>query len=209
MRKLTGQYQRAMLGAVMVTVGALWMTPLWAEKDTRLPALKELIENKSTVKAEPESATPGIPDDQLGRGTPRSSVRGFLTSARDRKYVQAAEYLDLRNLPAGLTESQGPELARQLRIVLDRTLWIDLELLSTNPDGDQTDNLPAVRDRVGRIAAEGKTYELFVQHVPRGDGLYIWKFADVTVRRFLSCISNSAMAGLNIFSLPGFLISPS
>jgi MscS family membrane protein len=72
-------------------------------------------------------------------------------------------------------------LARQLRIVLDRTLWIDLELLSANPDGDQTDNLPAVRDRVGRIAAEGKTYELFVQHVPRGDGLYIWKFADVTV----------------------------
>ena len=111
----------------------------------------------------------------------RSSVRGFLSSAKDRNYVQAAEYLDLRNLPPGLTESQGPELARQLRIVLDRTLWIDVELLSTNPEGEQSDNLPAVRERVGRIAAEGKTYDLLLQRVPRGDGVYIWKFADVTV----------------------------
>jgi len=38
-----------------------------------------------------------------------------------------------------------------------------------------------VRERVGRIAAEGKTYDLLMQRVPRGDGLYIWKFADVTV----------------------------
>ncbi len=107
-----------------------------------------------------ERAAPGVPDDPLGRGTPRSSVRGFLSSAKDRNYVQAAEYLDLRNLPPGLTESQGPELARQLRIVLDRTLWIDVELLSTNPEGEQSDNLPAVRERVGRISAEGKTYDL-------------------------------------------------
>ena len=117
----------------------------------------------------------------LGRGTPRSSVRGFLSSAKDRNYVQAAEYLDLRNLPPSLTESQGPELARQLWIVLDRTLWIDLELLSTNPEGEQSDNLPVVRERVGRISAEGKTYDLLLQRVPRGDGVYIWKFADVTV----------------------------
>ena len=123
----------------------------------------------------------GVPDDPLGRGTPRSSVRGFLSSAKDRNYVQAAEYLDLRNLPPGLTESQGPELARQLRIVLDRTLWIDLELLSTNPEGEQSDNLPVVRERIGRISAEGKTYDLLLQRVPRGDGVYIWKFADVTV----------------------------
>jgi MscS family membrane protein len=162
-------------------VGVFWVTPLLAEKDPRQPSLKELIDKKSGPKIEPEGTMAGIPDDPLGRGTPRSSVRGFLSSARDRNYVQAAEYLDLRNLPPDLSEKQGPELARQLRIVLDRTLWIDLELLSTNPEGEQHDNLPVLRERIGSIVAEGKTYELFLQRVPRGDGVYIWKLADVTV----------------------------
>ena len=66
--------------------------------------------------------------------------------------------------------------------MIDRTLWIDLELLSTNPEGDQSDNLPVIRERVGRIAGEGKAYDLLLQRVPRGDGVYIWKFADATVR---------------------------
>jgi MscS family membrane protein len=108
-------------------------------------------------------------------------MRGFLSSGKDRDYSRAAEFLDLRNLATGLTQTQGPELARQLWIVLDRTLWIDLELLSTNPEGDQSDNLPVIRERVGRLEADGKTYDLLLQRVPRGDGVYIWKFSDVTV----------------------------
>ena len=169
------------LSAVMMTVGALWSLPAHAETDTAQPTLKEFIEKRSKEKGAPDATGLNVPDDPLGRGTPRSSVRGFLSAVKDRNYVQAAEYLDLRNLPPGLNESQGPELARELRIVLDRTLWIDTELLSTNPEGEPSDNLPVVRERVGRIAAEGKTYDLLLQRVPRGDGVYIWKFADVTV----------------------------
>ena len=167
--------------AVIVAFGAVWMTALGAETDAGKPSLKQIMEKPSKSPTDLELTTPGIPDDPLGRGTPQSSVRGFFTAVKNRNYAQAAEYLDLRNLPPGLTESQGPELARQLRIVLDNTLWIDLELLSTNPEGDQSDNLPVVRERVGRIATEGKTYDLLMQRVPRGDGVYIWKFADATV----------------------------
>ena len=181
MRKFERHVRLALCVAVIVAVGAVWMTALGAETDAGKPSLKQIMEKPSKSPGDLELTAPGIPDDPLGRGTPRSSVRGFLSSAKDRNYVQAAEYLDLRNLPPGLTESQGPELARQLRIVLDQTLWIDLELLSTNPEGDQSDNLPVVRERVGRIAAEGKTYDLLMQRVPRGDGVYIWKFADATV----------------------------
>ena len=43
---------------------------------------------------------------------------GFLAAANKRDYVRAAEYLDLHSLPLGMTQSQGPELARQLKIVL-------------------------------------------------------------------------------------------
>lgn len=180
MRHLTRAPYVAVIGATALMLGTTWLTALGAETDSGQPTLREIIEKRSKTPTE-ERAVVGIPDDPLGRGTPRSSVRGFLSSAKDRNYVQAAEYLDLRNLPPGLSESQGPELARQLRIVLDRTLWIDMELLSTNPEGDSSDNLPVVRERVGRIAVEGKTFDLLLQRVPRGDGVYIWKFADVTV----------------------------
>lgn len=181
MKNFERHVRLALIVAVIVAFGAVWMTALGAETDGGKPSLKQIMEKPSKGSAEPELTAPGIPDDPLGRGTPRSSVRGFFAAVKNRNYAQAAEYLDLRNLPPGLTESQGPELARQLRIVLDNTLWIDLELLSTNPEGDQSDNLPIVRERVGRIAAEGKTYDLLMQRVPRGDGVYIWKFADATV----------------------------
>ena len=180
MRHLTRTLRYATLGATALIVGTCWLTPLAAETESGQPSLKEILEKRSKTPTELERAA-GVPDDPLGRGTPRSSTRGFLSSAKDRNYVQAAEYLDLRNLPPGLTESQGPELARQLWIVIDRTLWIDLELLSTNPEGDQSDNLPVIRERVGRIAGDGKAYDLLLQRVPRGDGVYIWKFADATV----------------------------
>ena len=180
MRHLTRTLRYATLGAIALIVGTCWLTPLAAETESGQPSLKEILEKRSKTPTELERAA-GVPDDPLGRGTPRSSTRGFLSSAKDRNYVQAAEYLDLRNLPPGLTESQGPELARQLWIVIDRTLWIDLELLSTNPEGDQSDNLPVIRERVGRIAGDGKAYDLLLQRVPRGDGVYIWKFADATV----------------------------
>ena len=172
--------------AVLMTVGTFWTVPLCARADSAQPSLKELIEKApqeepTTKQASPESAALGIPDDTLGRGTPRSSVRGYLLSARDRNYVQAAEYLDLRNLPIGMSESQGPALARQLKIVLDRALWIDLETLSTSPEGDRDDYLPAARDRIAHITAKGKKFDILLQRVPHGDGVYIWKFSGTTV----------------------------
>jgi MscS family membrane protein len=172
--------RRILMVCLLVAACAVWISPLQAESDAAKPSLKEVIEKRSKVSPEVEQAV-GVPDDPFGRATPRSSVRGFLSTAKARNYDQAAEYLDLRNLPPGLIESRGPELARQLWIILDRTLWIDQELLSANPEGDQSDNLPVVRERVGRLTAEGKTYDLLLQRIPRGDGVYIWKFADVTV----------------------------
>ncbi|HSA86906.1 MAG TPA: mechanosensitive ion channel family protein [Nitrospira sp.] len=166
---------------IVVALCALWATPVKAESDVANPSLKEMLEKRSKETVAAERPTAAVPEDPFGRGTPRSSVRGFLSSAKDRDYVRAGEYLDLRNLPPGMTEEQGPELARRLWIVLDTNLWIDIELLSTNPEGNQGENLPVIRERVGRLEADGKAYDLLLQRVPRGDGIYIWKFADVTV----------------------------
>lgn len=166
--------------------GVSWTTPSIAGTEPTQPTLRELVQKRPQAdrpadQIEVETLRGDIPDDPLDRGLPRSSVRGFLTAAGNRNYAKAAEYLDLRNLPAETIQSQGPELARQLKIILDRTLWIDLDALSATPAGDQADDLHPARDRVGRISGRDQTFDIFLQRIPREDGLYIWKFAGVTV----------------------------
>ncbi len=141
-----------------------------------------LVGAASAVEAEqeaemsdPPAATSG---DELGRETPRGAVRGYLDACRDGDYEKAAQFLDLDQI-----EGDGPTLARQLRIVLSRTLWIDVEELSADPEGRFDDRLPAYRERVGTIETrKGKT-EVLLQRAEREDGVYIWRFAGVTIAK--------------------------
>jgi len=159
------------------------------------PTLKEVIggkekqeqvtekpEQKPEQKAAQEKAPQPVgPADDFNRGIPRSSVAGFMAATRDRDYETAAQYLDLRRLPRGLHKNDGPRLARELKIVGDRTLWIDLDALSNDPKGHADDNLPPYRDWVGRIKTEKKSYDILLQRVRREDGVRIWKVSSATV----------------------------
>ena len=150
------------------------------------PSLKEIIEGPSAEKQlenqpEKEEKKKKIPVDELERGVPLTSVKGFFKATRKRDYEKAAEYLDLRNLPRGMDKSEGPQLARQLKIIFDRTVWIDLDMLSKEPEGHPEDGLPSYRDRVCRIKTPEKEVDILLQRVPRGDGTSIWKFSSVTV----------------------------
>ena len=68
-----------------------------------------------------------IPEDELDRGTPRRSLRGFLTATQNRDFETAAEYLDLRDLPSRMNITDSPRLAHGLSIVIDRHIWIDCD----------------------------------------------------------------------------------
>src|SRR5215475_671110 len=74
-----------------------------------------------------------IPVDDLNRGTPRRAVHGFLQATRAHDYQRAADYLDLRHVPASEVGTLGPKLARQLKIVLDQTLALDVDALIDTP----------------------------------------------------------------------------
>ena len=147
------------------------------------PTLKEVIEDtaKKSEAVTFDKNKGEVPEDELKRGVPRTMVQGFFLAIRQRDFQNAAQYLDLGNLPAGVQKIPGSELARQLRIVLARTHWIDLAKLSIDPAGYQKDGLPPYRDRIGRIQAESKTFDILLQKVPRGDGVAIWKFSNKTV----------------------------
>jgi MscS family membrane protein len=144
------------------------------------------VSKDSSPEAEPAEKPPVKkppvlgPADDYDRGVPRSSVKGFFKATRDGDYKKAAQYLDLRYLPSGIREA-GPELARQFKIVLDRTMWVDLDTLSDSPKGMLDDGLPPFRDIMGRIKTPQKSVDILLQQVPRNDGVLIWKFSNRTV----------------------------
>ena len=151
MRSHATIYRLVPILMLSLSIGSItgWKVPSVLAEDNRpQPTLRDLIGGKAkdeqaTKPVDPDSLQLGVPEDPLGRDVPRSSVRGFLAAVDNRDYARAAEYLDLRNLPTDVTPEQGQKLARRLKIVLDRVLWIDLELLSTSLEGDRTYNFPS------------------------------------------------------------------
>ena len=139
------------------------------------------IVEKGAKQPELKKVKPLGPADEFKRGVPRNSLKGYLKAARDGDFERAAEYLDLRYLPGRMDKSQGSQLARELKIVLDKVIWFDIDMISDHPDGFADDDLPPSRDIIGRIETPEKVVDILMQRVPRGDGAYIWKFSNQTV----------------------------
>ncbi len=123
------------------------------------------------------------PADKWNRGTPRSTVLGYLLAGRETRWADAAQFLDLSQVPEAERDEQGPRLARQLKFVLDQKLWVDLDKLSDDPAGNRGDKLAQRRELVGTVAHSHGDFEVFLDRVPRDDGVLIWKFAASTVAR--------------------------
>ena len=138
-------------------------------------------QESSPDQGEQSAAEADIPADELDRGTPRRSLRGFLTATQNRDFETAAEYLDLRNLPSRMEPMDGPTLAHGLSIVIDRELWIDFAGISDDPNGTTGDGLPSYRDKFAEIESHDEVIDLLLQRVPRGDGEFIWKISNKTV----------------------------
>jgi MscS family membrane protein len=132
---------------------------------------------------EPAAARPAGPTDEFDRGTPHSAALGYLVASREGDYERAANYLHLGSVPKSQRAAKGPVLARHLKTVLDRELWVDLDRLSEEPEGHRDDGLPSRRDLVGVIQSERGRIEISLDRVPRGDGASIWKFSSETVQK--------------------------
>lgn len=139
-------------------------------------------EPSPTVAAKPTPQAAG-PADEFDRGTPRSAVAGYLKTCRDGDYERAAEYLDLSRIKSRERGVQGTLLARHLKVVIDHALWIDFDALSDRPEGNLNDGLPTRRDLLGTIHTSKDPVDLLLEHVPRDDGVLIWKVSSMTVAR--------------------------
>ena len=158
-----------------------------------LPFVTCFLLNTLTAQAQEEQTESAVvvpvpavdtgPEDALDRGNPRSSIVGFLMAANEFNWEKAAEYLDLRNLPSEIEEVGGPELARQLNHVISRSVWLDQVSVSDKPDGLQGDGLPSYRDVLVTVPGEEGDVQLWMQKVPRPDGVMIWKLSNRSVAK--------------------------
>jgi MscS family membrane protein len=129
---------------------------------------------------------PGVSEagrEDVGEAAPRGAMREYLSLARRGDYEAASRYLDLSAIPATERAERGARAARELHVVLDRTLWIDLETLSDRPEGLEDDGLPPGRDRLGTVRARGGPADILLARVPAAGGGLVWRVSASSVKR--------------------------
>jgi len=124
----------------------------------------------------PAPAQPEIPNDSLGRTTPRGTVLGFLAASQKKEYAVAAEYLNSK-----VRGRAAEDLARQLSVVLDRRLPPRLNQLSDKPEGSLSDPLKPDWDLVGTITSSNGDVQIALERVARGKSVPVWLFSSKTL----------------------------
>jgi MscS family membrane protein len=137
-----------------------------------------LIPTKPSASSPASStADPTPSDEKVAPDSPRAAMADFIKLTRGGDYPKATRYLDL----SSVDEADGPLLAKHLREVLDRHLWVDITKLSPNSHGNTEDGSSADREELGHVpGAAGKPEPVvIVRHVdPSG---VRWVFSASTV----------------------------
>ncbi len=129
-----------------------------------------------------EAPTP-LPADELGRNTPRGTVAGFLDAIGKEDLERASQYLDLRKVSQSRRKTRGPEIAREMQLLLDKGGWFyPGAMLSNAPEGHKDEEeLETGFDRIGNIRADGKDIDILAEQVSNEDGTLIWLISGQTL----------------------------
>ena len=121
-----------------------------------------------------------IPEDALGRRTPRGTVTGFINSMARLNYSRAARYLQFPT--DGYDKDEKENLVRVLQSLLDTGGDIlPYSLISNSPQGKVDDDLEANLERIGSISADGEYIEIFVIKTRDEKDHPIWLFSKETI----------------------------
>lgn len=176
---LVSSVRLTLLAAVVALLFAA-APPLLAQDEPEPAA--EAAPAEEAAEDSPEDSEPYPYSDAYERDTPRGTMRGYLTAGRDNDWERAASYLNLERLPEAERAEAGPRLARELKRVLDRNLWVELEQLSDRPEGDVDDPLADGVDRVGVIETADGDAPIQLRRIRR-EGEPVWLVSAATVER--------------------------
>jgi MscS family membrane protein len=147
----------------------------------------------------PTASRAEIPQDTLGRSTPRGTVLGFLSAARKGDDALASQYLNTR-----LRGRAAADLAHQLSVVLDRRLPARLTQLSDQPDGSHSDPLKP-QELVGTVSSDNGNVDITVEQVDRGKSGQLWLFSSKTLDATAGLYGEVNVVSVNDV-LPEFLV---
>ncbi len=123
------------------------------------------------------NANAGLPPPP-DRSTPAATAEGFTELAHSGDYAGASHYLDLDHIPKAQQASEGPRLARRLRFVIDRKLFLDFNALrredAPEPGGSRYEVL-------GSLPLGNAKQPIRLYRTPGAEGP-IWLFSEDTVR---------------------------
>jgi MscS family membrane protein len=136
--------------ACLLLLSYLFCVPTWAQST-------EPASTAATAQSE-------VPKDPLGRTTPRGTVLGFLTAARDGDDELAVRYMNthLRGKGAAI-------LAHKLFTILDRRLPPRLNKLSDMPEGSLSNLLNPDREIVGTIETDNGNVDIVLDREDQGE----------------------------------------
>ena len=126
-----------------------------------------------------QAQAPTAPADELGRGTPSGAVVGFLQAAQNGNYQTAADYLQMST---ARRQSQGPDLAEILKVLMDRTFVGSLRQLSTSPEGNP-DYGVLDRQTIGVFSNGDADVPVILVRVADPNSGKVWLFSSETLSK--------------------------
>lgn len=139
------------------------------------PSLAQILPSPA-----PAHTAPATPNDPLGRQTPNGTLFGFLQSTQANDYRTAAQYLQMS--PAR-REAQGEQIAKELKLDLDRAFVGNLRSISTNPEGTVQPGLPADREKIGMLSIDDTEVDVLLARVNDPNTGRIWLFSADTLAK--------------------------
>jgi MscS family membrane protein len=152
------------------------------------------------VKSATSEAAPEPPKDTLGRSTPRGTVLGLLSAARNGNTELAALYLN-----TSLRRADAEALAIELANVIDRRLPARLNEISDKPEGSLRDPLKPDEDSIGVIQTANGNLDIRVEHVDRARAGKVWLFSRETLASIPDAFQELSTSALEKY-LPEFMV---
>lgn len=164
-----------------------------------LPASIAQAQPGGAAASSPTQTTAQVAKDALGRDTPRGTVRGFLSAARQGQYDLAVQYLNTR-----LPGEAATDLARRLFVVLDARLQTRVLDISDSPDGSRANPLRPNQELVGAIEFAAGPVEVLLDRVERQKEAPVWLFSNQTLES-IPALHEEVTVGWGEEVLPRFL----
>ena len=121
-----------------------------------------------------------MPQDSLGRTTPRGTVSGFLKAVSEQNYIRASQYLYLKR--SFRITKERERIVKTMQHLLDQSgNIVPTSLINNKPTGLLDDELEPELELVGTVKINGLDTNLYLENNEKAGNPPIWVFSAETV----------------------------